>query len=296
MKEITIQSGKHPGGGRLEMETSILLPGIEVRELRSTILNQDLLLFVKLPWRYDQSDTSYPVLFSLDGNRSFLIFSTTSLMFETPGTNVQEIIIVGVGYKVDSDRIKGLAQWGAWRTRDFTPVRRLDIDRYWIERLTALLGGENIEVQSGGAARFLKSLREEIIPFIETNYRVSSSNRGLAGHSYGGLFTLYALFHTPETFRHYFAGSPAIWEKMIDYEEEYASSHENLPAKLLITVGEKEADFLERTERMVRCLRSRAYPGLVIRTQVLKGMGHVEACASFIIQAISVTYDEGSWD
>jgi predicted alpha/beta superfamily hydrolase len=296
MKEITIQNGKHPGGGRLEMETSILLPGIEVRELRSTILNQDLLLFVKLPWRYDQSDTSYPVLFSLDGNRSFLIFSSTSLMIETPGTNTPEIIIVGIGYKLNRDRIKGLVQWAAWRTRDYTPVRRLDIDKYWIELLSELSGDEIVDVQSGGAERFLECLREEVIPFIEENYRASSSSRSLAGHSYGGLFTLYALFQSPETFKHYFAGSPSLWEQIFNNEEDYASVHDDLPTTLFITNGEKETDFLERTERLVSCLQLRAYPRLRIQTEVLKGMGHVEACASFVIQALSVAYNEESWD
>ena len=157
------------------MVKPILQPGIEVGELHSSILNQNLLLYIKLPWSYERSDATYPVLFCLDGNRSFPLYSTMSLIYETPGFNAQEIVIVGIGYQVDEDRLRGLAQWAAWRTRDLLPERREETEEYWKERLSALMGGEEIQVQSGGAPLFLQSLGEEIIPFIEANYRTSST-------------------------------------------------------------------------------------------------------------------------
>lgn len=36
-------------------------------------------------------------------------------------------------------------------------------------------------------------LSAEIIPFVEANYRTTPGDRGLAGYSTGGLFTLDAL-------------------------------------------------------------------------------------------------------
>jgi predicted alpha/beta superfamily hydrolase len=274
------------------MVTSFLQPGIEVRDLHSGIINQDLQLYIKLPWRYDRSDTTYPVLFCLDGNRSFPLYSTTSLIFETPGTNTMEIMIVGIGYKVDSDRIRGLIQWAAWRTRDLTPVRREEIEQYWKERLSALLEGEEQDVQSGGAALFLQSLRDEIIPFIEANYRVSSTDRGLAGYSYGGLFTLYALFHSPRLFTRYFAGSPTMLDQLFEYEEEYASTHDDLRARLFMTTGSLESDLLEPVQRMVERLQSRGYAGLEIMTHVFEGEGHSSAYAASVSRALSTLYNE----
>lgn len=272
------------------MVTTILQPGIEVRDLDSHIMNQAVQLYIKLPWSYDQSDTTYPVLFSLDGNRSFPLYSTMSLIYETPGTNTQEIIIVGTGYRVDSDRIKGLAQWAAWRTRDLTPVRREETEQYWKERLSALLEGEGLDVQSGGAPVFLKSLCEEIVPFIEANYRVSSTDRGLAGYSYGGLFTLYALFHAPEIFTRYFAGSPTMWDQLFEYEEKYASTHDDLKARVFVTAGALESDLLEPVQRMADRLRSREYPGLQVLTHVFEGEGHSSAYAASVSRALRILY------
>ncbi len=274
------------------MVTSILQPGVEVQFLHSDIINQDIQLYIKLPWYYDRSDATYPVLYSLDANRSFQLYSTMSLIYETPPTNAKEIIIVGVGYKTDNDRIRGLAQWAAWRTHDLTPVRREKTEQSWKERLSGLLEGENMEVQSGGAPLFLKSLVEEIIPFVEANYRVSSTDRGLAGYSFGGLFTLYVLFHAPEMFTRYFAGSPSMWDQLFEYEENYASTHADLRARLFMTAGGRESDTVEPMQRIVDRLRSREYPGLEVLTQVFEGEGHSSAYAASVSRALGVLYNE----
>jgi uncharacterized protein len=271
---------------------STFQPGVEVRGLHSQLLGQDLLLYVKLPWYYDRDDASYPVLYALDANRSFPLYSTMSLIYETPGAQAREILIVGVGYKVDSDRIRGLAQWAAWRTRDLTPVRREEVERIWTERLAPLLAGEELSVQTGGAPRFLRALREEVIPFVEANYRVSPTDRGLAGYSFGGLFALYVLFQAPELFTRIFAGSPSMWQALFEYEEEYAARHDDLTAKLFITSAEHEAELLERVQRMVDRLRSRGYPGLEILTHVFEGEGHVSAGAASISRALRLLYYE----
>lgn len=275
------------------MTTPILQPGVEVSEMHSSILNQNLLLYIKLPWNYERSDTSYPVLFCLDGNRSFPLYSTMSLIYETPGFNAQEIVIVGIGYKVDDDLFRGLAQWAAWRTRDLLPERSEKIEAYWKERLSPLMGGKEIQVQSGGAPQFLQSLREEIIPFIETNYRVSSTARGLAGYSYGGLFTLYTLFNATQLFTRYFAGSPTMLDKLFEYEENYASTHGDLLARLLITAGSNEPDLLEPLRRMVDCLQSRMYPSFELLTTVFEDEGHASAYAASVSRALWLLYYQG---
>jgi predicted alpha/beta superfamily hydrolase len=212
-----------------------------------------------------------------------------SLIYETPGTGGEEIIIVGIGYKVDEDRMMGLAQWAAWRTRDYTPNQNEETEQYWKTKLSEIVGGEFNDVQSGGAVNFLRSLRTEIIPFVEANYRLSP-DRGLAGYSYGGLFTLYALFHAPELFQRYFAGSPTMREQLFEYEAQYAASHHDLAAKVFITEGGLESDLHEPIRRMVDRLRSRGYPGLEVLTQVFEGEGHSSAYAASVSRALRVLY------
>lgn len=265
-------------------------PGTELRCLPSQTLNRNLHLYIKLPWRYLQTDAVYPVLFVLDANRSFFLYSTMSLIFETPPTASEELVAVGIGYKLEEDRIIGLAQWAAWRTCDLTPVRKEETERQWEDRLSALTGGRHIAVHTGGAAAFLESLTKEVIPFVEGNYRVSSADRGLAGYSFGGLFTLYALFHAPEAFTRYFAGSPSMWDELFEYEDHFASAHNDLQAKLLMTAGSLETDILEPLQRMAARLRSRRYPSLAVQTLIFEGEGHESAYAAAASVAIRLLY------
>jgi predicted alpha/beta superfamily hydrolase len=68
------------------------------------------------------------------------------------------------------------------RARDFTPTKT------------------SREATSGGAAAFLDFLEHEVIPFVDRTYRTIPSDRGLLGHSYGGLFAIYALEQTAGAF------------------------------------------------------------------------------------------------
>jgi predicted alpha/beta superfamily hydrolase len=269
----------------------MILPGVDTLHLRSQILQRDLELYVKLPWRYHLSPVSYPVLFCLDGNRSFPLYATTSLIYETPGASTREIILVGVGYRLDNDRLKGLAQWAAWRTHDFTPVEREDVNQFWKQRLAGLVGEGELEIQSGGAAQFLDALRSEIIPYIEAGYRVTARERGLAGYSDGGLFVLYTLFNAPQLFSRYFAGSPSMWAQLFAYEEIYAANHTDLAARLFLTVGERETDLLEPVQRMAVRLRARCYLGLEVLTHMCADTGHVSSYAASVSRALAVLYN-----
>jgi predicted alpha/beta superfamily hydrolase len=274
-------------------EISSFQRGIEVARLGSAIIDQDFELAIKLPWRYHESDAVYPVLFTLDANRSFPLYATMSLIYETPPAICEEVVIVGVGYRLDDDRIRGLAEWAAWRTRDLTPVRNDETERFWQEKLSTLIEGEGFAVRSGGAAAFLDALCTEIIPFVEANYRVSPNGRGLAGYSYGGLFALFALFHAPETFQRFFAGSPSMWDELFAYEEEYAATHNDLEATLLMTGGSLETDLHEPMQRFVHQLRERNYPSLNLETHIFEGESHVSGYAAAVSRALCVLYGGG---
>jgi predicted alpha/beta superfamily hydrolase len=158
--------------------------------------------------------------------------------------------------------------------------------------LAALLGGEELDVQTGGASLFLQSLRDEVMPFAEAHYRVSSTGRGLAGYSYGGLFTLCILFHARDMFTRHFAGSPVWWDPSFRYNECYASSDSDLKARLFMTMGGRELDKLEPVQRMVDRLRSRRYPGLKVLAHVFEGEGHRSAAVASISRALFALYDE----
>ena len=274
------------------MVIRFLQPGVEVRQLYSHIIHQRMQLYIKLPWGYERSDRTYPVLYCLDANRSFLLYSTLSLISETPVFDGPKILIVGIGYQVDKDRLKGLAQWAAWRMRDLTPERSEKMDADWQARLSPLMSGEDIRVQSGGANHFLRAIEEEIIPFIETNYRAAAWDRGLAGYADGGSFTLYTLFNATPLFERYFADSPTTSDKLFDDEAHYASKYSDMPARLLLTAARDEPDSLDFLRRMVACLQSRMYPGFEVLTHVFEDEGHSSAYAASVSQALRMLYYE----
>lgn len=198
-------------------------------------------------------------------------------------------MIVGIGYVIDKDQMKGLAQIIAWRTRDLTPSMRGKVNQGWQEMLRTVFN-ENMQVCTGGADQFLKAIVNEVIPFIETNYRTNCQERGLAGYSYGGLFTLYTLFQSPHLFHKYLVGSPPIWQELFDDEERFAGSHQELNAKVFMSVGGKETELHESFNKMKVCLETRAYPGLDLKAIILKDEDHDSSVAPSISRALNWLY------
>jgi predicted alpha/beta superfamily hydrolase len=166
------------------------LPSSELRRFSSEIMDQDLLIYVQLPLDYaSDGSKQYPVIYVTDGNRSFPIYANISTMLGFPPTGFPQVIVVGIAYDIED-----MSQWAAWRTRDLTPTVNTGVEQHWEGLLRRMTGDTTIRVETGGGPRFLSFICDELVPFIEAEYRVSDQDRALAGYSYGGLFTLFGLF------------------------------------------------------------------------------------------------------
>jgi uncharacterized protein len=269
----------------------VTIPNTEIRTISSTILNQEMNLYIMLPLSYNTNPQKiYQAWYFTDGNRSFpMVANIESLYDMSPLKPVEpEIIIIGIGYKIND-----MGDWAAWRTRDLTPTSVPSVDSGWAKRLSGLTG-KQYHVKTGGAGLFLDFIIKEVFPFIESNYRVSSTNRGIGGYSYGGLFSLYILFKKPELFNIYYAGSPAIGHDngvLLNYEKEYASSHKDLKATLFMSVGGSEDSLMvTNMKKMADLLKSRNYPGLVVKTHVFPYETHQSCIPSSIMKAFNVLY------
>jgi hypothetical protein len=96
------------------------------------------------------------------------------------------------------------------------------------------------------------------------------------GSSFGGTFTLYAMFSEPGLFSGYVAASPAVpygGRFAFKQEAEYASSHQDLPVRLFLSVGGSESLRLP-VEEFMQVLGERGYPGLEMETLTIAGEGH----------------------
>jgi hypothetical protein len=267
----------------------VMIPNTELRTLRSELMNQELNIYIKLPVNYyANSDKIYPVWYWTDANRSFPLVANIASILEFPKAGYPDLVIVGIGYP-----IRDMADWAALRTRDLTPTNDPGTDSTWA-KILAESSGRKYEVKSGGALLFLNFIVKELIPFVESNYRVSSSDRGLGGYSDGGLFTLFALFTHPEAFDRYFAGSPSLdYDNgiLFNYENEFALTHKNLKATIFLSAGSLENDgTIENMKKMSEVLQSRNYQGLTLNSYVFPGESHRSCIPSAIMKAFKVLY------
>jgi predicted alpha/beta superfamily hydrolase len=230
----------------------VTLPGTQLRTLHSAATGRDYDIQVQLPADYARNPTArYPVLYVLDGQWDFKLMLSVQggLTYDrwTP-----QLIIVGITWTGEN------ANYDSLRAMDLTPAA------------TRQLPG------SGAAPQFLSLIRDQLIPFVETTYRADPKRRILMGSSFGGLFTLYALFSDPHLFWAYMAGSPAVtYASRLGFalESSYAAAHRDLPARLYIAVGSIEP-LAGPVQEFWGVLRGRNYAGLQLETRDIEGERH----------------------
>lgn len=173
----------------------------------------------------------FPCLVLVDGHALFPVAAAAArLQAQRPeATGVGPAVVIGIGYPderaFDAER----------RQRDLLPV-------------------------PGGADRFLDMIVDEVLPAAARLAPLDPARHALAGHSYGGLFVLHALFTRPGLFEAHAAGSPSIWwqdRAILASEEAFRRSGSTSAGRLLITVGSHEqapvlAVTAQRAERLAR--------------------------------------------
>ena len=228
------------------------IPGSEVRKITSSIVaGQEYELQILLPGGYKNSTKKYPVVYLMDSQWDFPLVKSLYGEHYFDGF-IPELIIVGVtwgGVNPNPDSL---------RARDYTPTK------------------ENRLPQSGGADQFLSFMKDELFPFIETNYKADNKNRSLMGCSLGGLFTLYTLFTHTDMFTGYAAASPAVgWDREVlyRYEQEFAQKKLSTPVRLYMTVGDVERS-RPVFEKMAAQMTGRKYASANIFSKILENTGH----------------------
>jgi hypothetical protein len=244
------------------------IPRTEVHHLRATEIDQEYRVSVALPRSYERRRHRYPVLIVLDADIGFgTAVEGHRLMSLDDG--LEEVLIVGIGYPVDD-----LQQTLVVRTRDLTP----SVDQAKLAELSAGGLGDDAASFIGGADRFLAFIEHELLPFLGARYRADTTDLGIAGSSFGGLFGVWCLFEHPGVFGRYLLTSPSLWwdtEVAFRYERSrWTASHE-LEARLFMSVGGSEATrMVAPFRRLVATLRRRRYHGLRLTSKVFRDETH----------------------
>lgn len=227
---------------------------------------------VILPESYaSDNSTHYPVLYLLDGywNKESIGGVYRGLRFDNL---LPEIIIVSIGYPESIDNFEDQ------RMKDLTP-------KY----------DKGFEI-GGGAQAFLQVITHQLVPFVESNYRVDKSRTILTGHSLAGLFTLYAMYENPEQFTHYAAISPsALWanEHLSEIDNQYSKNNRSLDAHVYITYGTDEyVSYVEALKRYIEQIQANGYEGLDLSLARVEGMRHVGMTSEGFVRGIARAFSD----
>ncbi|MEM7039911.1 MAG: alpha/beta hydrolase-fold protein [Bacteroidota bacterium] len=199
----------------------------------SNVLDEDRTLNFYLPSTYDQDTmAAYPVIYLLDGGMTEDFVHVAGLVqFATfPWVKMlPECILVGIA-NVD-------------RKRDFTFPTTIEKDKQDFPT-------------TGGSAKFIRFLKEEVIPMAQANYRADPNTRVLIGQSLGGLLATEVLFTKPEMFSHYIIVSPSMWwdnESLLAQEPAFGAPTFKDSISVTVAVG-KEGRWMERGAKMLSAL------------------------------------------
>lgn len=159
----------------------------QMDSLNSEILGESRNIWVFVPDGAGSElfmEQKYPVLYLLDGPGHF---HAVTGMLKDLGNNgiIPRMVVVGIP---NTDR-----------TRDLTPTH-----------VDVAFGDSAFVKTSGGGGAFLDFVEQELIPYVEEKYPVTSY-RTFVGHSFGGLAVLYSLYTRPGLFANYVAIDPSLW-------------------------------------------------------------------------------------
>lgn len=246
-----------------------VLTGTQVWPVPDPVSGRDYQVFVSLPASYETSpQRRYPVLYVTDADYAFPIIRQIARRVNLDGPVVEEFILVGLSYsRGDSGTVS--------RNRDYTPTENGP------RRASSMV--------HGGGPAYQTYLKTQALPFVEGRFRTDPERRILLGHSYGGLLGAQILFTDPGLFHAYVLGSPSFWydkRHIMGMEADYARTHCDLPADVFMYIGGWEVpgpdrrntsgpDMVADVRTMERTLKSRAYPGLTVRSTVLADEDHL---------------------
>jgi predicted alpha/beta superfamily hydrolase len=205
-------------------DTSLVIG--ETVQLESQVLNETRRLIIGKPSSYETSDDNYPVLFLLDGSGNFE-HTTSTAKFLARNGRIPEMLVVGIT--------------NADRNRDLSPPTQQpeDSERY---------------SQVGGADNFLRFISEELIPWVDENYR-TLPHRVLVGHSIGGLFAIHTLFSGSTVA--YIVISPSMWwndQRLVTEAEAFFEHTPKLNERLFMTAGNEGGALLGATRKLAGVL------------------------------------------
>ena len=235
-------------GAKAQQKT--VSPNVSTYSLLAHELNTSKKIWVYLPYNYNKTSKSYPVVYMHDGQNLFdksTSFAGEWRVDETLDSLKAEVIVVGIEHG------------GVERTKELTPYR-------------------NEQYGGGGADVYLDFIMNTLKPDIDKRYRTKKDreNTALFGSSLGGLVSYYALINYPDTFGKAGVFSPSFWFTKDIFElTEYV---DHIDAKIYFMAGDKESkDMVPDLNRMYQLVRKKDRKPNRVKKKIVPGGSHNEA-------------------
>jgi predicted alpha/beta superfamily hydrolase len=212
--------------------------------VHSNVLNEDRVIWVRMPAAAQGKKESYPVLYMTDASTNINEIGST-IDFLADNNLMPPLIVVGIA---NTDR-----------NRDLTPS---------LAGVPHSDGTVDLVPTSGGADKFLDFIQTELVPEIEKRY-ATHPYRILAGHSLGGLFAVHALINRPELFNACIALSPSLWWdnfRTLHQAQEFFAKQREFKKTLFFALGNEGGDMTEGFEQLQKTLSANRPAGFVAKS------------------------------
>jgi hypothetical protein len=240
------------------------------------VAGEKYIIQVGLPIGYSPSKKSYPVLYVLDGDKSFGMTKEIAdwLMW---GNEIKDIIVVGISYG------KGTDIWWEKRARDYTHCNDTVTAKGWFKN-------------TGGAENFLKFVKNELFSAINKNYRTNQDSTAIIGISFGGMLSSYVLFTQPELFNGYIITAPPLswnYKSIFKLETEYFSNHKELNKTVYIAYGTLDDKdlIINPTNEFIKNIQMQNYGGLKFVPQIFEGETHILVYSTALTNGLKTIFE-----
>jgi hypothetical protein len=187
---------------------------------------------------------------------------------------VPPLLLAGVGYGA------GYRQPANRRNRDYTP--------------TAMAG----ETGTGGAPAFLEFLAQTLWPELARRYPLAETARGIAGHSLGSLFALYAVFQRAPFFTRILASSPSVWyddRSLLPIAAARAADPSPANARVFLSVGENDTPSMTGDLALLEAqLAQQPVAGLEVISRRFPGRDHYNVLPDAFGEGLRALYGHAS--
>ncbi|NLT12577.1 MAG: enterochelin esterase [Clostridiaceae bacterium] len=225
-------------------------------------INDTFVVHISLPPNYEEGQ-KYPMVVMTDG--VWRLSDHPELRPMMVDGEIQPVILVSVGYP---------------NGYDYYTIRERDL--------------------INNPESYLHFIVDNLVPYLSENFPVASEDMTLTGHSYGGYWTYYAMYHSDtigkNLFENYYIGSPSFQAStdslyIKDYEAAYYERNDSLPFNVYVCVGKNEPNaFIGAISGFVGTMNTREDASLNLKYEIIEGHGHNTVFKPSIRNALLMFY------